>query len=177
MTKRLPPQRKHLLLPSSYLVHTTAISLPRLFRGREIACSEGKKLRLRCRVDQTPRQIKNDLACRLSRPWVWQHRIIMGLKKVLEENIQPLHRWFWGKGGFLGSHHYFVTILRTISFVTASFRAAFQGIHITHNPKFVNYGNYVFLHFFKNRLSELQVKLFLEFTPRFRYRRSIGVKK
>ncbi len=23
----------------------------------------------------------------------------------------------WGKGGFLGSHHYFVTILRTISFV------------------------------------------------------------
>jgi len=42
----------------------------------------------------------------------------MGLEKVLEENIQPVHRRFWGKGGFLSSQRYFATILRTISFVT-----------------------------------------------------------
>jgi len=89
------------VLLSIHLIRTTAISLPTLFRGRGIACSENKKLRLCCRVDQTPRQIKDDLACRLKRPWVCRHRIIMGLKKVSEENIQPLQGGFGGKGVFI----------------------------------------------------------------------------
>jgi hypothetical protein len=79
----------------------TAISLPTLFRGREIACSENKKLCLCCRVDQTPRQIKTDLACRLKRPSVYQP-------------LQP----GLGERGFLCLYRYFVTILRTTSFVT-----------------------------------------------------------
>jgi hypothetical protein len=74
--KRLTPYRNHLLLLNIHLNRTTAISLATLFRGREIANSENKKLCLCCRVDQTPRQIKTDLACRLKRPSVYQLRII-----------------------------------------------------------------------------------------------------
>ena len=81
--KRLTPYRNRLLLLSIHLNRTTAISLPTLFRGREIACSENKKLRLCCRVGQTPRQIKNDLACRLKHPSVYRLRIIYMLSKLI----------------------------------------------------------------------------------------------
>ncbi len=57
LDKTLTPQRNRLGLINIHRIRTTAISLLSLFRGREIACSESKKLRYCCRADQTPRQI------------------------------------------------------------------------------------------------------------------------
>ena len=58
LNKTLTPQRNPLLLITIHRIRTTVISLLSLFRGREITCSETKKLRYCCRADQTPRQIK-----------------------------------------------------------------------------------------------------------------------
>jgi len=69
LDKRLTPERNRLLLISIQLIRTTVISLPTLFRGREIACSKTKRLRCCCRADQSCRQIKDDLAPSLKRPY------------------------------------------------------------------------------------------------------------
>jgi len=66
----LTPERNRLLLISIQVILTTAISLPTLFRGREIACSETKRLRCCCRAGQSCRQIKNDLTPSLKRPYI-----------------------------------------------------------------------------------------------------------
>ena len=66
--KRLTPELNRLLLISSHPTCTTAISLPSLFRGREIACSETTKLCC-CRADQSCRQMNGDLAPSLKRPY------------------------------------------------------------------------------------------------------------
>ena len=57
LDKTLALPSKRLSVISIHLIGTTAISLPTLFRGKEIACSETKKLRCCSGAHQTPRQI------------------------------------------------------------------------------------------------------------------------
>jgi hypothetical protein len=60
---KIPSASKHLLCS-----HDRNLP-PTLFRGREIACSKTKRFRCCCRAGQSCRQIKDDLAPSLKRPY------------------------------------------------------------------------------------------------------------